>query len=518
MPRSNTPDRRPLHSPGDAAASRYDVVIVGSGFSGIGMGIKLLEAGIDSFVILERADDIGGTWRDNDYPGCACDIPSHLYSFSFETSAAWSRMFPEQAEILRYLKDCVAKYALTRHIRFGQNVVDATFDDKELQWLVHTATGDEYLGRTLVSGMGGLSRPAIPALEGHEKFRGRSFHSANWDHDYDLQDRAVAVIGTGASAVQFVPQIIDRVKSMALFQRTPPWIVPKLDRPIGERERWLYRNVPLTRRLFRHFIYWRQEVRGIGFTIDSRLMVRARKIALEHLHEQVASETLRKQLTPDYTIGCKRILISNDYYPALQKSNLSLVTNGIDHINANGIVDGDGRQHDVDAIIYGTGFHATDPLTPTRIFGLGGRDLAAAWADGPEAFLGINVSGFPNLFLLMGPNTGLGHNSMIFMIESQIRYTVKMLGDLLACRTSALDVRPDEQRKYNDVLQRRLARTVWSSGCRSWYQTAAGRHPVLWPGFTFSYWWRTLRPAMRKYLSIQAPNVMPDNDTSGIAG
>jgi cation diffusion facilitator CzcD-associated flavoprotein CzcO len=463
------------------------------------MGIKLKKAGIEDFLMLERADEVGGTWRDNHYPGCACDIPSHLYSFSFETNPAWSRMFPLQLEIKEYLKHCVIKYRLGAHLRFGQNVIAARFDEAERCWIIDTTSGDRYRARALVSGMGGLSRPSTADIAGLERFRGEYFHSAQWNHGYDLGGKKVAVIGTGASAIQFVPAIIDKVKSLHLFQRTPPWIVPKLDRPMRSWERWCFRNLPFSKYLLRDFIYWRQEVRGMGFTIDPRLMRRARKIALQHLHDSVADEAMRDIMTPDYTIGCKRILISNDYYPAIQKPNLHLQTTGVTSVDETGVTDSDGMHHEVDAIILGTGFHATDPLTPTRIIGLGGRELAEDWRDGPEAYLGINVTGYPNLFLLMGPNTGLGHNSMIFMIEAQVRYAAILLQNILSQSYATIDVSRVAQRQYNIEIQAALKKTVWSSGCKSWYQTKNGRHSVLWPGFTFSYWLRTRRPNMQHY-------------------
>ena len=307
------------------------------------------------------------------------------------------------------------------------------------------------------------------------------------------------MIGTGASAIQFVPQIVDRVEDLYLFQRTPPWIVPKIDWPIPASLRWCFRNLPFTRYLFRSFIYWRQEFRGIGFTIDPRLMKKARKIALDHLEASVADESLRKKLTPDYTIGCKRILISNDYYPALQKDNLELVTDAVQSVDSTGITDVTGRHFEVDAIIFGTGFHATDPLTPMRIFGEHGRELGQDWAAGPEAYFGISVNGYPNLFLLMGPNTGLGHNSMVFMIESQVAYVVKLLKAMRSTGVSTARVKRDVQTAYNDKLATMLAKTVWSSGCKSWYQTDDGKQAVLWPGSTVSYWRKTRRPELRHY-------------------
>lgn len=477
----------------------HDVIIIGAGFSGICMGIKLKEAGIENFVILESADSVGGTWRENDYPGCACDIPSYLYSFSFEQSSDWSRMFPPQQEIWEYLQHCVDKYRLASHLRLNSNVDNAVFDEHDLEWQVTLDDGRSFDGRALVSGMGALNRPAYPDIPGLSDFLGTSFHSARWDHGYDFAGKTVAVIGTGASAIQFVPQIVDKVKKIQLFQRTPPWIVPKPDRAFQNWEKYLYRYFPFVRLLFRNFIYWRQESRGIGFTIDPRLMGRAKRIALKHLNKHVADPGLREKLRPNYTIGCKRILISSDYYPALQRDNLNLVTSGIRRVTEDAVIDGDGHEHKVDAIVLGTGFRATDPITPTRIFGIGGRELSIDWREGPEAFLGISVTGYPNLFVLVGPNTGLGHNSMIFMIESQVRYTIKMLRMMSELGARAVNLKAGSQQKFNRDLQHSLAKTVWQSGCKSWYQTEDGKNSSIWPGSTFTYWAKTLKPDFRHY-------------------
>ncbi len=477
-----------------------DAIIIGAGFSGICMSIKLKEAGMENFLILESADSVGGTWRENDYPGCACDIPSHLYSFSFEQSSDWSRMFPPQQEIWDYLRHCVDKYELASHLRLNSNVDKAVFDEAGACWQVTLDDGQSFTGKALVSGMGALNRPAYPDIPGLSEFSGTSFHSARWNHSYDFDGKTVAVIGTGASAIQFVPQIADKVKQLLLFQRTPPWVVPKLDRRFPSWERRIYRHLPFARVLFRNLIYWRQEVRGIGFTIDPRLMGRARRVALKHLEKQVADPALQEKLTPNYTIGCKRILISSDYYPALQKDNLSLNTSGIKCVTEDAVIDGDGREHKVDAIVLGTGFRATDPITPTRLLGIGGRDLSDDWRDGPEAFLGISVAGYPNLFLLVGPNTGLGHNSIIFMIEAQVRYTIKMLRKMLEQGVRAVDVKAESQDQFNRDIQRSLAKTVWQSGCKSWYQTEDGKNSSLWPGSTFTYWARTLNPNYRHYV------------------
>ncbi|HYD59793.1 MAG TPA: alpha/beta hydrolase fold domain-containing protein [Noviherbaspirillum sp.] len=479
-----------LHGHAQGTAPRkpeLDVLIVGTGFSGLGMAIKLKQAGNDSFAILEKAREIGGTWRENTYPGCACDVPSHVYSFSWERKPDWSRMFATQPEILDYLKHCVAKYSLAPHIRFGTEMREAVYDEANDLWEVRTADGKVLTARVLVTAMGVLSRPALPVLPGLERFRGVSFHSAEWRHDVDLTGKRVAVIGTGASAVQFVPQIAPMVAQLTLFQRTPAWVLPKLDRPIGGLEHALYRHVPGASRLLRHALYWRQEMLGLAF-IHPKLMAKAKKMALAHMARQVPDPKLRAKLTPDYTIGCKRILISNDYFPSLSRPNVELVTGGIAQVREHSILDKDGNEHPVDAIIFGTGFRVTDLLTPVRIIGRNGVDLNDAWRTGAQAYLGVMSAGFPNLFMLLGPNTGLGHNSVVFMAEQQIRYIMACLRLMRAQRKTSIEVQADVQRRFNDELQHRLKTTVWATGCRSWYLDERGKNVTLWPGFTFEYW------------------------------
>ena len=477
-----------------------DVVIIGAGFAGIGMAKKLRDAGITDVLILERGDAIGGTWRDNHYPGCACDVPSHLYSFSFRQNPDWSRLYPERGELRTYLEDCVDDFGLRERIRLGCRVDLAQFDESLPGWRITCSNGDTLSARTLVSAIGGLSRPSTPRLPDFDVFEGDSFHSADWDDEVSLAGKRVAVIGTGASAIQFVPRIADAAGSLTLFQRTPPWVVAKNDRPMRAWEKSLFRSLPPARWLFRTLLYWRQEVLGVGFTLSPRLMSLGRRQALRHLAEGIRDPDLRRRLTPNYQIGCKRVLLSDDYYPSLEKPNVAVNTDGIERFTSDGIVDAAGTHHPVDVVIYATGFNAVDPLSPTRIIGRGGRELATDWAKGPEAYLGISVAGYPNLFLLMGPNTGLGHNSVIFMIEAQIRYVRQLILRVLRRKDATLDVRGDAQRDFNSRLQRSLRGTVWTSGCSSWYQTDSGRLIAIWPGFTFTYWFRTLRPKLGRYL------------------
>lgn len=478
------------------------VLIIGSGFAGLCMAIHLRHADIESFAILEKGSDVGGTWRDNTYPGCACDIPSHLYSFSSECSPEWSRMYQTQPEIWDYIRRCVDKYDLRRFIRFESEVCEAVFDENESEWRVSTSRGETLTARVIASGMGGLSRPAYPRIPGLERFQGRAFHSAEWDHSYDLRGKCVGVIGTGASAVQFVPQIALEVARLHLFQRTPPWILPKMDRPIHEWDRALFRHLPGSMRLFRYFLYWRQELLALGFTVNPRYMKAVEKLARHHISTSISDDDLRRKVTPDYTPGCKRLLISNDYYdyyPALARPNVELVTEPIVEIREHGVVTADGNERPVDALIYGTGFRATDLLTPLRLIGRNGIDLNDAWRHGLEAYCGITVSEYPNLFLLVGPNTGLGHNSIIFVIEAQVKYVMKCLELMRERGAVAMEVRADVQARFNRELQEKMKRTVWASGCKSWYQDERGRNTTLWPGSSWQYWLRTRNVAPAEY-------------------
>ncbi len=467
------------------------IAIIGAGFAGLCMAIKLKEAGYHDFVILEKAADLGGTWRDNTYPGCACDVPSPMYSFSFELNPGWSRMFSPQEEIWAYMRACADKYGVTPHFRFGVEVTGLEYDDDRNLWRVSTSTGEPITANAVVSGIGALHVPSFPDIPG--KFGGPAFHSAQWDHSVDLTGKRVAVIGTGASAIQFVPRVAEQAAELRLFQRTPPWIQPKPDFAVSDRAKKVLR-LPGAARMARNSIYWLLESRALGFTIDPRLMKVHRRMAERHLARQVADPGLRARLTPDYTIGCKRILLSDDYYPALTRDNVELVTDAITEIRDRSIIDATGREHEVDVIVYGTGFKVTDALSEQRIIGRNGRKIQDAWQDGVEAYLGITASGFPNLFFLLGPNTGLGHNSVVFMIESQVRYVMDCLRLLSRTGAKALDVRPEVQRAYNDRLQRRLDRLVWTDGgCTSWYLDEHGRNRAIWPGFTFEYWTRTRR-------------------------
>jgi cation diffusion facilitator CzcD-associated flavoprotein CzcO len=474
--------------------THHRVIVVGTGFAGLGMAIRLREQGMTDFVVLERADDVGGTWRDNSYPGCACDVPSHLYSFSFELNPAWSRSFSGQREIWDYLRHCTDRYGVRPHIRFNHEVLAAAWDHAERRWRVRTSQG-ELTSDVLITGTGALSEPSIPDIPGLDSFEGKVFHSAQWEHDHDLRGRKVAVVGTGASAIQFVPEIQPQVDSLTVFQRTPPWIMPRGDRDNRDFEHRLYRWVPGAQRLVRAAIYGAREALVFGFTGNPRLLKGAELMARRHLRRQVPDRALRAKLTPDYTIGCKRILLSNDYLPALSKSNVDVISSGVAEIGPNWVRAADGTRVETDTIIFGTGFHVTDMPVAERISGRDGRTLAQTWADGAQAHRGTTVAGFPNLFILVGPNTGLGHTSMIYMIESQVAYTVDALRYLRRTGTAAVEARPEAQAAYNDAIQSKMGRTVWSAGgCASWYLDASGRNTTLWPSFT----WR-FRQATRRF-------------------
>jgi cation diffusion facilitator CzcD-associated flavoprotein CzcO len=468
----------------------FRIAILGTGFSGLGMAIRLKQRGYNDFVIIERAADVGGTWRDNTYPGCACDIPSHLYSFSFAPNPNWSRMYPSQPEIQQYLRRCTERFGLRPHMRWNSELLEATWDENRQCWQL-TTSRECFTANIFISGNGPLNEPSLPSIPGIERFEGVLFHSSRWRHDYDLTGKRVAVIGTGASAIQFVPQIQPRVAHLALFQRTPPWIVPRMDHPISTWRRILYRFLPITRLFERARIYWRQELTALGLVYRPSVMKAGVRIAQQHLARQVANPELRAKLTPYYAMGCKRILVSDDFYPAVSQPNVEVITEPIQEIRAHSIVTNDGREHEVDTIICGTGFHVTDIQLPRHIHGREGQTLSERWQAGPDAYLGTTVSGFPNLFLLIGPNTGLGHNSMVYMIESQINYILDCLRVMDRRNLQSVEVRPDAMEQFNQEMQKRMQGTVWMSGCKSWYLDAHGRNTTLWPGFTFEFRHRT---------------------------
>ena len=473
------------------------VAIVGAGFGGLGLGIRLKQAGVTDFTIFDRGDEVGGTWRDNTYPGLACDVPSHLYSFSFEPKRDWSRRFPRQPEILEYLRTAVRKHGLERHLRLGSEVTHARFDDG--RWRVRTAQGDEQDFDVLVAATGQLSRPAWPGIPGLDRFEGTAFHSAEWDHSFDVTGKRIAVIGTGASAVQFVPEIAPAAEQLHVFQRSAPYVVEKRDKEYPRWEQHLFRRMPAIQALDRLYMWLVFETFIAAFTHAPLLRRELGRRFRKQIEGQVADPELREALTPSYEIGCKRVLISNDWYPTLQRPDVELVTAPISEVVTDGVVTADGRTREVDAIVCGTGFSTVDFLAPMEVRGLGGRDLNEAWREGPEAYLGLTISGFPNLFVLYGPNTNLGSGSIVYMLESQISYVLDAVARLGQTGGAWLDVRPDAQARESRAVQKRLKTSVWNTGgCTSWY-VHGGRNTNNWPGYMLEYRLRTRRLRTRDY-------------------
>jgi cation diffusion facilitator CzcD-associated flavoprotein CzcO len=476
-------------TPPDPAAplpSHVDVVIVGAGFSGLAMAVALQRAGREDFLVLERGHEVGGTWRDNTYPGCACDVPSHLYSLSFAPNSGWTSTFSPQPEIWDYLRRVAEEHHVLPHVRLGCELEGAKWDADAQRWALQTSSGP-LNARVLVTAAGPLSEPAIPDIPGLDGFQGKVFHSATWDHEHDLTGERVAVIGTGASAIQFIPQIQPRVSKLHLIQRTPPWIMPRPDRKLTRFERILYRHVPLAQRLMRDALYWGRELYAIPF-LRVRLAPIVGHVAQRHLRRQVPDPVLRAKLTPTYAPGCKRILVSNDYLPSLGHSNVEVVCDGVEAIGPHAIIAGDGTEREVDTIILGTGFHVTDPPIAERVRGSDGRSLAEHWAGSLHAHRGTTVAGFPNLFLLLGPNTGLGHTSVVVMAEAQVTYIERALDYMEAEGIGAVEPRREAQSAWNASVQHRMRGTVWTAGgCMSWYLDSKGLNTTLWPDFTFRF-------------------------------
>ena len=468
-------------------AAIHSVVIIGAGFGGLGMAIRLKAQGQDDIVIIEKGSDVGGCWRDNTYPGAACDVPSHLYSYSFERHYPWSRRFAPQSEIFAYQQHCARKYDVYRHMRFNTEVAKASFDEAQGAWEITLSNDETIFARVLITATGQLNQPAYPKMPGIHDFKGAHFHSARWDHSVDLKGKTVAVIGTGASAIQFVPEVAKVAGKVMLFQRSAAHVLAKPDWAYTEREHRMLKRFPITQTLDRLKIYIANEARVLGFTSLQKAMALFEWQFKQQLKKFIKDPELREKLTPDYPIGCKRILMSNDYYPALAQDHVEVINQGISEVTATGVVDSEGQHHDVDVIIYGTGFKATDFLTPMTITGRDGIALNDAWKDGAEAYLGISVNGFPNLFMLYGPNTNLGHNSIIYMLESQIHYVQQCIAAIDSQKLRSLEVRSLVQTNFNDRVQSKISDTVWNKGCHSWYKTESGKNTNNWPGFTFNY-------------------------------
>jgi len=466
------------------------VAVIGAGASGIVTAIKLREIGISDIAVFEKATDLGGTWRDNIYPGAACDIPSHLYSFSFAPNPGWSRAYSAQAEIEQYLQACVDRFGLAGHFRFGQDVTDAAFDEPAGRWRLRTAAGGSLTARVLVWATGPLSEPLVPDLPGIDDFGGRVVHTAAWDGTYDFRGQRVAVVGTGASAVQVVPELQPLAAELVVYQRSAPWIVPRNDRPIGPGRRWLYRRFPPARLAVRAWIYLRLELL-LGPVLlgrDERRQRLLEKLAAAYRRRQIADPALRAVLEPDYRLGCKRVLVSDDYYPALTRPNVEVVPAAVSRLRASSVVDALGGEREVDAVVFATGFRAAEPSFAGRVHGVGGQLLSAAWQTGMTAYLGSTVPGFPNLFLLIGPNTTLGHNSMVYMIESHLNYVVDAVGFLDRPGIGTVDVRRDVAERFDRRVQAELATATWATGgCTSWYLDRRGRNTTMWSRPTYRF-------------------------------
>jgi cation diffusion facilitator CzcD-associated flavoprotein CzcO len=480
-------------------SEHHRVAIIGAGFSGLGMAIRLKQEGIEDFVVLERAAEIGGTWRDNTYPGCQCDIPSVLYSYSFAPNPNWTRTYPLQEEIRDYLRRCAAEFGVLPFIRFEHEVLSATWEKEPRRWRIETSHGD-ITADVMVGAQGGLSNPSAPDIPGLEDFEGTRFHSAQWDHDHDLTGERVAVIGTGASAIQFVPKIQPKVGRLHLFQRTPSWVMPDPDRPLTNFEHRLFERVPAAQRAMRGLVYVLMEGTVLMTMVDKRLAKGMESIARRHLRSQVRDPELRRKLTPRYTIGCKRITMSDTYYPALAQPNAEVVTDGIREIRARSIVTSDGTEREVDTIVLGTGFHVHDAPGFDRVRGRDGLTLAEAWKGSPRAYLGTTIAGFPNLFLLVGPNSAGGFNSFIFTSEAHINYALNAIKAMDRHRLGAVEVRSDVYDAFAREAEEKLRHSVWNEGgCQSWYLDPNGRNGVWWPGFMGSLWRRTRRFDLSEY-------------------
>jgi cation diffusion facilitator CzcD-associated flavoprotein CzcO len=463
------------------------IAIVGAGFGGLGMAIRLKQQGVHDFVVLERSSDVGGTWCANTYPGCQCDVPSNLYSFSFAPNPDWTHSYPLQPQIHRYLRRCAERFGILDHTHLGCEMREAAWDGAAGRWIIDTSAG-QLRAKVLVAAPGLLSEPTAPAIPGLDSFAGTVFHTARWNHDHDLAGERVALIGTGATATQAGPRIRPKVARLHVFQRTPGWVLPHPDRAIPRAVRRLYARVPALQRLARRTDYAMREALAVGMTHNLHMLAPVELVARVQRRIQVRDPVMRTQLTPHYRIACKRVLLSNDWYPMLVAPNTELVTAPITEVRERSIVTADGVQRPIDSIILATGFRPTDPPIASRLRGADGRLLADVWNGSPEAYVGTVVSGLPNLFLLYGPNTNLGHSSIVYMLESQIHYILQAMTLLRRPDVKALDVRPAVQRAYNEDIARRLSTTVWNAGgCASWYLDANGRNSTMWPDYTFRY-------------------------------
>ncbi len=489
------------------AAAHYQVAIIGAGFGGLAMAIRLLQRNIHNFVILEKSNEVGGTWRENQYPGAACDVQSHLYSLSFAPKTDWSKRYAEAPEIFQYIQDVVQQFNLREYCQFNSEVVHTEYHEKDCVWHVALKDGRQLSCQYLVFASGPLHVPQIPHIKGIEKFQGKVFHSSQWDHQYNLNSKVVASIGTGGSAIQYIPEIAPQVKQLYVMQRTAAWVIPRDERKYLNIEKKLFKQADWFRKLHRARLYWSNESRAIPIMQPS-VMKYTQKLAEAFIRFQVKDKQLAQKLTPDYIMGCKRILVSNKYFPTFNRDNVELVTDAILELTADSIITKDGKMRKIDCLIYGTGF-ITDPriyLQPFSCIGEHGVELKQAWKDGAESYYGISHKGFPNLFQLLGPNTVLAHNSVIFMIESQVDYILQMMDLVAQSQSNAIVVKDQVQDQFNHDVQDMLNNTVWQSGCVSWYQQDGGKNFALWPTYTWKYWLKTksLHPSDFRLISKAA--------------
>jgi cation diffusion facilitator CzcD-associated flavoprotein CzcO len=495
-------------SPASRTKRSLRIGIVGAGLAGVGLAVQLKRAGFSNFVLFERADRLGGTWRDNTYPGAACDVPSHLYSFSFAPKSDWQRRYSSQQEILAYIEDLARRNGITPHIHFGSSVARAVFDEGTATWLIETSRGQRVVLDAFIPAVGQLSLSSIPAFAGRETFQGASFHSSRWDHSVALQGKRIAVIGSAASAVQIVPELAKVAARLCVFQRTPNWLIPRLNWPYGKIRKTLFRYLPGYRALTRASIYFFQEWLFNALRTGSMCNRIMRSLALWHLRRQVLDQRLQENLTPNYEFGCKRVLLSDDYYPCFNLANVELVTESIERFTSSGIRTVDGASRDFDVVVFATGFDVRNCLRPVEIRGRAGLDLQRHWTRGPEAYRGIAVPGFPNLFILYGPNTNLGHNSILFMFECQFSYILQCLKRMATRNLFTLEVSADATARFNRALHKELAGTVWTTGCGNWY--GEGSHITAnWSASTVRYWRETRRVNFGDFLEIATPNETP---------
>ena len=483
------------------AVQKTTVAIIGAGFGGLAMALRLLQNQNNDFVILEKASDVGGTWRENQYPGAACDVQSHMYSLSFAPKTNWSKRYAESNEIFDYIQDITEQYKLKDYCKFNHEVNRAEFDENRNLWVLDFKDQPSIEAQYVIFASGPLHIPQVPHLKGIEKFKGQVFHSSQWNHNYDLTGKSVASIGTGGSAIQYIPEIAPQVSQLYVFQRTAAWVIPRDERKYSQLSKFLFKSSPLYRQVHRGRLYWTNESRIIPI-VQPQMMKYGQKLAEAFIRFQVKDKNLAQKLTPNFVMGCKRILISNKYFPTFNRKNVELVTDAIQEITENGIICKDGQTRQIDCLIYGTGF-VTDPRNYLKHFdcvGRNGLELKQAWKDGAESYYGISTKDFPNLFQLVGPNTMLGHNSVIFMIESQVNYIMQLIQAVAENSAQAVEIKADVQAQFNTRIQNQLQGTVWQAGgCSSWYQTKDGKNFSVWPTYSWKYWLETRKPKLTDY-------------------